>query len=129
MLAVPTHEEDKSIPFNDPNSLRQCSVDLRHLLGLGWSAGVLWDTGLESVLELAGNGLEVTAASGTGGLAALGLLGPVVCGILVCARCRDSTCDRLGGVLVVRTSSDLGSWVTTGRASVLLNVEGTATCI
>ena len=87
MLAVPTHEEDKSIPFNDPNSLRQCSVDLRHLLGLGWSAGVLWDTRLESVLELAGNSLEVTAASGTGGLAALGLLGPVVCCVLVCARC------------------------------------------
>ena len=51
----------------------------KHLLGLGWSTGTGWDTSLEAVLELAGNGLEVTAAAGTGGLAALGLLGPVVC--------------------------------------------------
>ncbi len=60
----------------------KCSVGWIHLLGLGWSAGVLWDTSLESVLELAGNGLEVTAATGTGGLAALGLLGPVVYAII-----------------------------------------------
>lgn len=102
---------------------------MRHLLGLGWSAGVLWDTRLESVLELAGNGLEVTAATGTGGLAALGLLGPVVYGILVCARLLRFGLQIVSErVLVVRTSSDLGSWVSARGASVLLNVEGTATC-
>ena len=51
------------------------------LLGLGgWcSSRARWYTSLEAVLDLAGDGLEVTHASGAGGLPSLGLLGPVVC--------------------------------------------------
>lgn len=43
------------------------------------SASTLGLSDLETVLEAAGDVLEVLHASGTGGLSALGLLGPVVC--------------------------------------------------
>lgn len=43
------------------------------------SAGTLGLTGLETVLEAAGDGLEVTHASGTSGLSPHTLLGPVDC--------------------------------------------------
>lgn len=52
-------------------------------LGGGRAPRVLGDTRLEAVLELAGDGAEVPHAAGTGGLSALGLLGPVVCYKLV----------------------------------------------
>jgi len=52
-----------------------------HLLGFWcstWSPGILWCSILETVGKLAGDSLEVTSASGTGGLSSLGLLAPVV---------------------------------------------------
>jgi hypothetical protein len=45
----------------------------------GDATGVLGEAGPEAVGEAAGDGLEVTHASGSGGLSPLGLLGPVVC--------------------------------------------------
>jgi hypothetical protein len=50
------------------------------LSGLLDTAGALGGTGLEAVGELAGDGLQVLHAAGTGGLSPLGLLAPVVCG-------------------------------------------------
>ena len=44
------------------------------------AAGALGSTALEAVGELAGDGLQVLHAAGTGGLSPLGLLAPVVCG-------------------------------------------------
>jgi hypothetical protein len=49
------------------------------LFSLAWSTRILWYTGLEAVGELSSDGLEVTHASGAGGLPPLGLLAPVVC--------------------------------------------------
>jgi hypothetical protein len=43
------------------------------------ATGALGKADLEAVGEAAGDGLEVTHASGSGGLSPLGLLGPVVC--------------------------------------------------
>jgi len=43
------------------------------------AAGTLGRTELEAIFEAPGDGLEVTHASGTGGLSPLRLLGPVVC--------------------------------------------------
>ena len=58
-----------------------CSI---HLRGLDSGAlGTLGRTGLESVAELAGDGLEVSHAAGTGGLPSLGLLAPVDCPTLI----------------------------------------------
>jgi len=48
-------------------------------LGGERSPSVLGGAGLEAVLELAGNGAEVTGAASADGLSPLGLLGPVVC--------------------------------------------------
>ena len=49
------------------------------LLSLGsWTLGVLWNAGLEAVLESSWDGLHVAHAAGTGGLSSLGLLTPVV---------------------------------------------------
>lgn len=45
----------------------------------GRATGTLGGTSAETVGEAAGDELEVTHAAGTGGLSALGLLGPVVC--------------------------------------------------
>lgn len=42
------------------------------------ATGTLGSTGLETILEFAVDGLEVTHAAGAGGLAALGLFAPVV---------------------------------------------------
>lgn len=47
-------------------------------LGGGLSLGASGGAGAETVGELAGDGLEVPHAAGTGGLSALGLLAPVV---------------------------------------------------
>ena len=49
------------------------------------AAGALGSTALEAVGELAGDGLKVLHAAGTGGLSPLGLLAPVVCGGYVSA--------------------------------------------
>lgn len=50
------------------------------LVGCLDTARTLGGAGLEAVAELAGNGLQVLHAAGTGGLSPLGLLAPVVCG-------------------------------------------------
>lgn len=83
------------------------------LLGLGlslcWSSGVVWCSGLETVLEPSGDTLEVSCPAGTGGLSSLGLLGPVVClklhvSALFCSRWNylRKSC---------RTLSDFSGWV------------------
>jgi hypothetical protein len=54
----------------------------RDLCGLG-ALGAGGGTGAETVGELAVDGLEVTHATGAGGLPALGLLAPVDCAALV----------------------------------------------
>jgi len=73
------------------------------LLGLaGWTPRVLWCTCLEAILESSWHTLHVAHASSTSGLSPLSLLAPVVL-------------------------PNLGSWVTAGRACVLLDVEGSAT--
>ena len=74
---------------------------------------------LEAVLELAWDELEGAHAAGTGGLAALGLLTPVVLNMLVCEMSHVSN-----GAL---TLSDAGAWVSAVGASVLLNVHGATT--
>lgn len=65
---------------------------------LGWSSRVLWCTSLEAVGEFAGDGLEVTHASGTGGLPPLCLLTPVVYSVHVspcsCPSSSTSSLDR-----------------------------------
>lgn len=53
------------------------SIQLLVELSGGWAMGTLGNTGLEAVLEFAVDGLEVTHATGAGGLTALGLLAPV----------------------------------------------------
>jgi hypothetical protein len=50
-----------------------------HHLWLARAASTLGGADLEAVLEAAGDGGEGSHAAGTGGLSALGLLGPVVC--------------------------------------------------
>jgi hypothetical protein len=65
------------------------------------ATGVLGEASPEAVGEAAGDGLEVTHASGSGGLSPLGLLGPVVL-------------------------ADLSGGVSTRRTGALLNVEGAA---
>ena len=49
----------------------------------GGALGTLGRAGLESVAELAVDGLEVAHAAGTGGLPSLGLLAPVDCPVLI----------------------------------------------
>lgn len=51
-----------------------------HLRRGGRAASTLGGAGLEAVGELAGDVLERPHAAGAGGLSALGLLAPVVCG-------------------------------------------------
>ncbi len=51
----------------------------RYIESLKRGLGVLGYTGLEAVLEAAGDVLEVLRAAGANGLSALGLLAPVVC--------------------------------------------------
>lgn len=63
----------------------------------GGALGALGSASLESVAELAVDGLEVSHAAGTGGLPSLGLLAPVDCPMLIfrsrCARLRQTyTC-------------------------------------
>ena len=48
----------------------------------GGALGTLGSAGLESVAELAVDGLEVSHAAGTSGLPSLGLLAPVDCPVL-----------------------------------------------
>jgi hypothetical protein len=47
------------------------------------ATGTLRRASLEAVGELAADGLEVLHAAGTGGLSPLGLLAPVVCGMML----------------------------------------------
>jgi hypothetical protein len=62
------------------------TVSLMRLRGLdGGALGTLGCAGLESVAELAVDGLEVSHAAGTGGLPSLGLLAPVDCPMLIFA--------------------------------------------
>jgi hypothetical protein len=57
---------------------------LIRLRGLdGGALGALRGASLESVAELAVDGLEVSHAAGTGGLPSLGLLAPVDCPMLI----------------------------------------------
>jgi hypothetical protein len=68
--------------FRWPSSrLYTASLDLSRLILLcGCRAlGACGGAGAESVAELAGDGLEVSHAAGTGGLPSLGLLAPVDC--------------------------------------------------
>lgn len=73
-----------------PNGLHRASTPPQltpswsvRLRGDGGALGTLGGTGLESVAELAVDGLEVSHAAGTGGLSSLGLLAPVVCRVLI----------------------------------------------
>ncbi len=117
-----------------PSSSR--SITLR----LGGVARALGETCLESVLELAGDGAEVSDAAGAGDLPALGLLGPVVC-FLVSefsssiwavwhARLLSTRqgIDRARKLRLVgqRTLANLSSRVSARRAGVLLVVHGAA---
>ena len=58
-----------------------CLIRLRGLDG--GALGALGSASLESVAELAVDGLEVSHAAGTGGLPSLGLLAPVDCPMLI----------------------------------------------
>lgn len=51
-------------------------------LCLLWATGALGSSGLETVLELAVDGLKVTHAAGTGGSSSEGLLTPVICRVV-----------------------------------------------
>jgi hypothetical protein len=53
------------------------------LLCGGGTLGTRRRANAESVAELAGDGLEVSHAAGTGGLPSLGLLAPVDCYVLI----------------------------------------------
>lgn len=63
--------------------LRHLLHNLRLILGSRRALGARWCTNTEAVAELAGDGLEVSHASGTGGLPSLGLLAPVDCSLSV----------------------------------------------
>lgn len=93
-------------------------------LCLGRALGSSGRTDTESVAELAGDGLEVSHAAGTGGLPSLGLLAPVDCAvsIMVLVLVGQQRAAR------ERTLAGLGSRVTARSAGVLLNVEGATTC-
>ena len=68
-----------------------CLIRLRGLDG--GALGALGSASLESVAELAVDGLEVSHAAGTGGLPSLSLLAPVDCPVLI-----DGLGVRGGGV-------------------------------
>lgn len=57
--------------------------------------GVLGDTGLETVLEAAGDVTKVSHAAGANGLSALGLLAPVVCSHSLVPATRTSLASRV----------------------------------
>lgn len=60
------------------------------LLRCGGALGTSGCADAETVAELAGDGLEVSHAAGTGGLPSLGLLAPVDCVVLIQPPyCRD----------------------------------------
>lgn len=103
---------------------------VQHLSSGGRTPSALGGTGLESVLELAGNGAEVPHAAGTDGLPSLGLVGPVVC----FPSCQRSTNKRLLPRLVLsgnhggeHTAPGLGGRVSAASAGVSLVVHGPAT--
>lgn len=112
----------------------------RHLCLLG-TTGTLGSAGLEAVLEASGHGGEGSHAAGTGGLPALGLLGPVVCFVSWSASCSDPPSLLPGllngwvsirvrvGVSVSRTLPGLSSGETARSAGVLLDVQRSATCL
>lgn len=76
----------------------------------------------ESIGEAARNGLEVSHASSARRLPSLGLLAPVVCGLLIL-----SMLDTLN--VVGRTLAGLSSRVAARGTGVLLNVERAASCV
>lgn len=101
------------------------------------------DTGLETVLEAAGDILEVSHAASTDGLSSLGLLAPVVCSATVSIMFQFVTnqptvlqsfvitvSKSLSGEsrLGERTLAGLSSGVAAGSAGVLLDVQRAATC-
>lgn len=75
----------------------ECSTNLHRegRLSALDATGTLGRAGLETVGELAVDGLEVLHAAGTSGLSPLGLLAPVVCGgMLVVFQSRAMRCRR-----------------------------------
>lgn len=102
-------------------------------------------TSAESVLEAAGDVLEVSHAASANGLSALGLLAPVVCSKGPGQHSSSSSSPPCHPPIVApparirvrvrgtsrthgrRTLSDLSSGVAAGSAGVLLDVEGAAT--
>lgn len=111
------------------------------------AASALGGASAETVPELAGDFGQGAHATGTGGLSALGLLGPVVCtscvlaSLLLAPRCpwvlqpidavlsvRSWMCFR-GWIVFSRTLAGLGGGVATRGAGVLLDVHGSATCV
>lgn len=124
-------------------------------LWLGSATGALGGANLEAVLEAPGDGGQRSHAAGTGGLSALGLLGPVVCfSLRVSVLClclwkclslclvvvlpsvlshtdwglERSVSGGWGGFGLVRsrTLPGLSSGVSARSASVLLDVHGAA---
>ena len=72
---VPASENEKR---KKEIQMRRSRGEMASLVVLG-TAGTLGDTGAEAVLEALVDILQVSAAAGAGGLAALGLLAPVDC--------------------------------------------------
>lgn len=122
------------------------SVSCWNRLWLVSAAGTLGGADTEAVPELAGDLGQRAHAAGTGGLSALGLLGPVVCFVLnvstyACLFCLESGGEAVAliivdvyifgadGSFVSRTLAGLSSGVTARSAGVLLNVERSATCM
>jgi hypothetical protein len=95
------------------------------------ATGTLGSALLEAVAELPVDGLEVPHAAGAGGLSPLGLLGPVVCLLLVFLFL-SLLCPSYHDELVAaersrrRTLPGLSGGVGTAGASVLLDVERAA---
>lgn len=89
---------------------------------------------MESVLETAGDVAEVTETTSSGGLSALGLLGPLVYNreLAVAPSSISSFRIEISGIRCLgvggeRTLPGLSSWVSARGASVLLDVEGATT--
>lgn len=110
------------LPFH-PSQRLPVELIVAHLGGLGLGAlGTGGSTSAETVGELAGDGLEVTHAAGTGGLPPLGLLAPVDCIVLIPGS--SVSVDSVGR----HTLAGLSSRVSARSAGVLLDVEGATTC-
>lgn len=95
------------------------------LLGSGvGTPRALGDTSLEAVLELSGDGAEVSHAAGAGDLSALSLLGPVVL-----AGLSSGVAARSAGVLlVVHGTATAASADPVGLVVALAKAGGTLRC-